>query len=164
MCLNNYVHCSVIKAFIPFPPQVAETEVSVVEGGEMSYVHLSCPIPPGFFLSNFTLWSSAYITVASHLVFDNQPTCQDQALAQAMLAYDSDDNDAVACGVRFTSLNHQVVQRLTVRAVIDSPLQDGDQTGELQLNATFVQSVNKSFSVLLPPVQVRAEFSLCLFV
>ena len=127
----------------------------------MSYIHLSCPFPPGFFLSNFTLWSSAYVTVASHLVFDNQPICQDQALAQAVIAYDSSDDDSVACSGRFTSLNLQVTQRLAVLAVIDSPLQDGDQAGELQLTSTFVQSENKSFSMPLPSVQVRVGFNLC---
>ena len=138
----------------------------------MSYVHLTCPFPPGFFLSNLTLWPSVYITVSAHLVFDNQPTCQDHALAQAVLDYrsgddDDDDDDSLACGVRFTSLSHQVPQRLAVRAVMDSPLQDGDQTGQLQLTSTFVQALNQSFHVSLLPVQVRVRFvtfCLCVFI
>ncbi|KAK7469526.1 hypothetical protein BaRGS_00036472, partial [Batillaria attramentaria] len=124
--------------------QVTETSVTVTEGGEVGLVHLSCPVPPGFFLGNGSQWDSAFISVTSNLVFNNQLTCQGQAVVQAVVGYDSSDDNTVPCGVRFTSSNWQVTHTLAVQAVVDSPLMDGDQNGQLLLNASFYESENDS--------------------
>lgn len=133
-----------------------ETSLQVTEGQGVSYVHLTSPFPPGFFTANISLWSSASILVTSQLIFDGQLSCQGRGLPQAVLRFDNGDNNNVPCGLVFTSTNWNSTLRLAVRAVIDSPIKDGNQNGNLKLSA-FFSSKTVNHTVALSSVQVRVQ-------
>jgi hypothetical protein len=54
----------------------------VTEGGDGKEVDLTCLVPPGFFLSNLTLWSTAHIVVNARLNFTDEPTCSGVPVTQ----------------------------------------------------------------------------------
>lgn len=158
--MHSSLHCCSCTSLNNFSLQVTETSVQVVEGGEAAFVHLNCTFPPGFFLSNLSLWNAAYITVTSQLTFDTL-ACHDRKLLQAVLLYSKGNSSTLPCGVTFNSTNWQTPQRLTVHAVVDSPLKDGNQVGKLHLNATIFTPSNDSLNssdiqtFSLPTVQVK---------
>ena len=66
----------------------------------------------------------------------------------------------MACGVHITDDNCQESQDIVVYAALDSPLQDGDQTGQLTLSAMFYESQMSNYTLMVPDVQVSfARFS-----
>lgn len=124
--------------------QVVEKEITLIEGADVSYIHVTTTVPPYLLCpsprTNTTLTSlEASVTVGN---FSGKEFCPSgKPLRQVVVGgrHLSDDGNHLLCGQFITTTLWNEGLRLPIKATVDF-VKDGDVTGKISVTVSVVCS------------------------